>query len=301
MSGEGDTLLTEGLDDYKDEGDPGAEAPVAEKPAEAPAAPKADEPKAGDGTFDWRQHLSPELRDDPTIGKYDTLDGFAKSHVNLSKLLGGDKVPKPRDENDQEGWDRWYAASGRPESADKYEFEVPASAPEGFYQEEASQSFRNWAFANGLSQKQAQNLHDSFVKDQLERYVQGQVAMTEAKAEAERNYRRAKGSTYEAEVAKARAAMSTFATEEVRAKLTSTGLGNDPVFIDMFARIGDRLVGESRLRGPSAPTAPMPEDIERSIADYRARNHAALYDSNHPAHDHHVKELWSLTQKRHGA
>ena len=301
MSGE--TLLTEGLNEYTDEGEPGAEAPAEGKPAaEAPAAPKADEPKpAADGAFDWRQHLPPDLRDDPTVSKYDTLEGFAKSHVNLNKLLGGDKVPKPKDDNDEEGWNRWYAAAGRPESADKYEFEKPEDLPEGFYQDEASQSFRNWAYQNGLSQRQAQNLHDLFVKDQLERYVQGQKMVEESRAEAERNFRRAKGPSYEAEVAKARTAMQRFGTDEVRQKLDATGLGNDPVIIDMFAKIGEQLMGESRLKGPAAPSAPGPEDVDKAIVEYRTRWNEALTDRQHPDHEFHVKRFTDLFNKRFSA
>ena len=43
------------------------------------------------------------------------LEDLGRAYTHLEKLLGREKVPVPVDENDEEGWQRWYNAAGRME------------------------------------------------------------------------------------------------------------------------------------------------------------------------------------------
>ena len=49
----------------------------------------------------------------------------------MKSTLGSDKVPVPKDPNDQEAWDRYYIAGGRPPEPKAYQIEKPEKLPEG--------------------------------------------------------------------------------------------------------------------------------------------------------------------------
>jgi hypothetical protein len=92
-------------------------AKVAEgvQPDTKPEAPKVD--------AKWYDDLPDDLKADPNVVKYSSKEALAKAHVNAVKLLGTDKVPLPKDENDAEGWERYYKAGGRPDKAEDYAIE----------------------------------------------------------------------------------------------------------------------------------------------------------------------------------
>jgi len=148
----GSTLLTTGI-------------PAAAAPRQPDGADKAVQAVL-DGPPEW---LPPKYWDaDKKAARYEDL---GKGYQNLEKLLGKDRIPVPQADDDEDGWQRWYAASGRPEKADDYEFERP-SLPEGLpYDEETEKSFRTWAHVNGLNKKQARNLYEGYVKAQTERHA----------------------------------------------------------------------------------------------------------------------------------
>lgn len=75
-------------------------------------------------SFSWRNNLKTELRDSPMFRTFDdSAEGLNKafeSHANLNKLLGHEKVPIPKDDNDAEGWARFSKAMGVPDKAEGY-------------------------------------------------------------------------------------------------------------------------------------------------------------------------------------
>jgi len=76
----------------------------------------------------------------------DALEGYR----NLEKLVGTEKLPMPKDENDTEGWNKVFKQLGRPDNAAEYNLPVPEGADSGFAKE-ASEKFHEL----GLSRKQA--------------------------------------------------------------------------------------------------------------------------------------------------
>jgi len=221
-------------------------------------------------------------------------EDLGKAYTNLEKLLGGEKVPKPLNDEDSEGWDRWYAASGRPEAADKYDFKRPDKLPDGLgYDEELEKSFRSAAYASGLNKRQATALYDQFVKQQLDRHGAMQVHNQQARAKVEADMRRELGNQYEGALGKARSVMGSYADPEFRQWLDESGLGNDPRMIRVFSRIGQDMAGEQRLIGKPAPSISV-QDAQRAIAEHRTKYAEALNDRNHPDHKMRLDERSSL-------
>lgn len=80
---------------------------------------------------------------------------LAVGYRNLEKLVGHDKIPMPKGEDDAEGWSRLYDAAGRPKSAEEYKLAVP-QGDDGQFAKAAAGKFHEL----GISQKQAAALSE---------------------------------------------------------------------------------------------------------------------------------------------
>lgn len=78
---------------------------------------------------------------------------LANGYRNLEKLLGGEKIPMPKGDDDAEGWARVYDSLGRPKTADDYKLPVP-DGDTGEFAKLAASKFHEL----GLTAKQAQSL-----------------------------------------------------------------------------------------------------------------------------------------------
>lgn len=226
-------------------------------------------------------------------GRYEDL---AKGYTHLEKLLGTEKVPIPTSDDDQEAWDRWYKAAGRPDSTDAYEFTRPDQLPDGLgYDEDLEKHFRARAYGLGLNKKQATGLYEDFVKTQIERHGAYQTSQKNARIQAEDAMRREFGSQFDAKMQKANVAMAAFADAEFRQRLDKTGLGNDPDMIRTFIKIGEQMTGDTRLPKAEA-NGDTSGDVRSKIADYRKKYDAELRNPDHPSHKVRVENLYKLHQ-----
>ena len=224
-------------------------------------------------------------------------EGLGRSYQSLEKLLGYEKVPVPKSEDDAEGWERYFRAAGKPEKADDYEFKVEREKlPQNFYDEEAEKSFRQWAHANHLNKRQAANLHDAYVKSHLERHKAWEDTQKQTKAKLQTDLMREHGPAYEGFMKGAKAAISRYADPDFVSYLDETGHGNDPRLIRAFGRIGKEMMGDTRIAGQPKPTVNV-GDLQAAISDYRKANHDALNKKDHPDHERHVAKMAELYRK----
>lgn len=246
-----------------------------------------------------RPEYIPEKYWRPEKGEPD-IEGLAKGYVNLEKMLGTEKIPKPLSDEDQEGWDRWYAASGRPSTHDEYEFSRPDQLPDGLgYDEDLEKDFRASAYGLGLNKKQAGGLYEKFVKHQVERYGAFQTAKKQAVAQAQADLQRELGAKYESEMKNAHIAVQKYADPEFKTYLDESGLGNHPALIRAFMKIGRELNGDTRIVGkvePQMNTA----DMERTIREFDSKHQKALFNREHPEHALRVKERNKLYESAYG-
>jgi hypothetical protein len=231
---------------------------------------------------------------DPDTKTVRTED-LGKGYMNLEKMLGREKVPVPTSEDDKEGWERWYAAMGRPEAPDKYEFERPELPTDLPYDEEMEKEFREWAHINGLSKRQAQSFYEGYVKRQIARHTDWSNQAKETRQQAEAALRREYGRNYDQAIQQAKAAMMTYADPDFHRYLDESGAGNDPRMIRIFARIGKELRGDTRLQGRTE--AANPADAQKAIAEFRTKHNDALYNRDHPEHKQRVSEMQQLFER----
>lgn len=167
-------------------------------------------------------------------------EGGGEAPAENSPGTEGEK--KPDAEGEEPGEEKPGEKEGekKPEGApEKYEF----SAPEGTALDKAAvEQFEPIARELNLSQKQAQKLVDLYgskvmpqlMKQQAESW-QKQVADwgTAAKEDKEIG-----GDKFGANLEKAKQAMGTFATPELREFLESSGMGNHPEIIRLMVKVG---------------------------------------------------------------
>lgn len=98
----------------------------------------------------------------------DAIKSYRELETHASKAL---RVPGENATADD--WNAFYSKLGRPEKAEGYQLKFDtASAPEDFpYDEKSAIEFRNWAHGEGLTPRQAQGLHDRFVKWQADGFT----------------------------------------------------------------------------------------------------------------------------------
>jgi hypothetical protein len=281
----GNTLLTEAP--------PPAAAPSAVPPAAATTAEKAVQ-AVQDGP---PEYIPPKFWD--AEKRQARIEDLGRSYINLEKLMGREKVPVPAGDDDEEGWQRWYAASGRPEKPDDYEFERPALPQDMPYDEDGEKFLRQWAHQNGLNKKQTSRLYQDYAKMQLERHTKWGEMQKQAKTEAQHRVQTEFGQQFEQAKSQAHTVMAQYADPEFRQWLDETGNGNDPRFFRFVARIGKDMTGETKLKGTPQPTA-SPADYEKAIADFRSQHHKALFDRSHPDHERLTREYTALFQKAYG-
>lgn len=286
--------------------DAAAPAPVADNAAPAPIAePQAPAvPDKPQGEASWRDSLPEDIRASTSLSKFETLEGFAKSYVNLERMLGSEKVPVPK-EGDEEGWQRYYKAGGLPEKPEDYGFAQPERVPDGMvYSQELDQRLAGIMHSAGLNKSQA-----SKVREQLMAIVsEGGTAQLEAgqKAEADRKaaiqagelaLQQEWGTAFEQRGKIAGAAINKFLSPETIAAMDAAGLANNPAIIKDMYNLGVKLAGEKELIGASGEMA-SPADLDAQIASFREKHGSALFDRSHPDHAQRTKELTALFERR---
>lgn len=221
------------------------------------------------------------------------VEELGKGYKNLEQLLGREKIPMPASDDDIEGWERVYSALGRPKAPNEYEFKRPELPEDLPYDEDLEESFRSYAFANGLNRKQATAAYDFWVKRQVQSHSAWASNQKQEKDRVQADLIREYGNGYEGFLSSARSAMGQFADPDFKTYLDQSGLGNDPRMIRVFGKIGRAMNGETRLQGSPAQQM-APADIDKAINEFREKNSAALYDRAHPNHERAVAEWHNL-------
>lgn len=226
----------------------------------------------GTGEASWRDSLGEDLRDNPSLKDIKDISGLAKGYVHAQKALGNNVAVPGKDATDEE-WGSFFNKAGRPETADKYNFDGVES-PEGVGVDEGLQAkFTEQAHAMGLSQRQAagmfgwyQGLMGEKIANDAEVWKAG---MESAASELKKEY----GAAYDERLQQASAAAKEFGGPELMSILEESGLGNNPTMIRALAKIGqamanDELFGAGQETGAGRNTpAEANAEINRLQAD----------------------------------
>lgn len=267
---------------------PGVVPPQHDKPPQG--SPPAD-PLRPDPNKAFLATLPKDLQENASLGRYSSTESLARAYVNLERTLGSEKVPIPRDPNDQEAWDRYYVAGGRPPEPAGYSFDKPEKLPEGVTWDDNMEGWwRQAAFESGLSQRQAQKLVDQY----RDRYVaqidlgnkQIDSDLVAGRAVLQRDW----GAEYEARRSLARAAFNAMPPDLQKA-MKDTGLARMPSLIKYLHDVQKAQTGERVPVPPGDSAVTSPDAIRQRISAFRAQHAVALADASHPDHDRLLAEF----------
>lgn len=238
-----------------------------------------------------RDILPEDLRLEPSLQSFDSVDKLAKSYVHAVRKLGvpADELVRMPKEMSAEQQAEIYERLGRPNSADEYVLDS---------QTELTPAYKQLAHEIGLNQQQAAKLHDWY----NENIGSQQELQTQAREQQSVEWLRAlqqewKGD-FQHNADMAQRAFKQFADSDAVEAINESGLGNHPAILKMFHQIGRLLAEDGSLRSGeasdfgmmSASTAQNEINTLMNNGDFME----AYLDQYHPRHAESVRKMKSL-------
>ena len=250
---------------------------------------------AAQPTSSWKDSISEDYRNDPSIEKFTEIDALAKSYINATKMIGQDKIVIPTKNSTEEAWDEAYIKLGRPESPDKYSFDVKSDVVT--MDEGAIKSFAEQSHKLGLNNKQAAGILD-FYKNNMEGSAQqAKIDTQTAQAQSEQELRQEWGRDFEGKVKQAGALAKANINPEVLDMTLSNGirLGDHPEIIKGFQKIAE-MMSEDKIVATESENVNTISDIESEISAITNDTDGPYWNKNHPDHDKMVQQVYTLRE-----
>lgn len=253
----------------------------------------------------WRDSLPDDLKSHTSLQDIKDVAGLAKTYIDTAAMVGKDKLVIPGDDATDEERSAFYSRLGRPAGASDYELTLPKDGPQGLQADKDLEAkMRDWFYKAGMSQKQAQQFYDEWNGLQAARFQEQQRKATEAQQKWEQKLGEMYGTDVDTKKQIAAQAVRQFGGENVQKWFNQTGLGNHPMFIDMFAKIGAALQeggdpgaggdsgGGQGFGGMTSQQAEQEIGILKTDQDFMA----AYLDGMHPGHQAAVDKMSQLNK-----
>jgi hypothetical protein len=221
---------------------------------------------------DWREGLDGELGQLVQQKGWRSARDVLSSYQNLEKLMGGERLALPPRDAGAEAWAPVWEKLGRPKEAGGYQFKIPEGTQ---YHEPSADWFRETAFELGLSQTQAEKLHDAF----LARFPAAPVDAVPASA-GEPDLKGLWGRDYARNMAAARRAYGAFLGDEKAFGEIADGIG-ETALMDLLAKVG-RATGEDSITARADAKTGRPRSPAEAMAEIGKLQQAAKGDAKHP-------------------
>lgn len=235
----------------------------------------------------WTHALPENIRSDPSIAKYTSLEAFANGHLNAVKMIGKDKITIP--ETDDQ-WSEAYNRLGRPESPDGYQYQVP----DGFEaDQEFLSNFQSKMHELGLSQRQLEGVGKYLFDTVDDQGRKDDLASEQARLNAETELRSEFGPAYNQKMAGARRVIQEFGGDDAVKFFEENSLGNNTLIVKLLASIGDRILEDAGLFG--GEDRQTTQGIETQISELM---HSDAYRAGDQAT---VNQVMMLREKLHAA
>lgn len=194
----------------------------------------------------WMAQLPDDLKTNEGLTKFATIGELGKSYIELDgKLDGTIRVPGENATDAERA--SFYNSLGRPEQPDGYKFDEP-KLPEGIeYDAKAVQDFREFAHKHGLTQGQASAVHDLYHQMFSAGITEYEGVVAKQREEAETELKKEWGDKFDGNIELAKRALKQFGGDEVVAFMDQSGLGNNPLIVKLFNRIGAAM-SEDKLQ-----------------------------------------------------
>lgn len=282
---------------------PGAGSPASpgSDPGAPPSTPASPTPPSG-----WRESLSEDIRGEKSFDVFKGKDWnevgpvMAKSYLDSQKMIGGsirlpnkDATPEERKKilNDI------FTKLGRPEKSEEYQYTKPNFVSKDVQWDDGmAKEFLGVAHEIGLNNEQVQAL----IGWQGSRMDKGAVNAREQIQGTLNTLKKEWGSDYERRLVLGERAVRQVGGDELVNLLEKTGLGNNPVFVKVFAEMGDILAEDGLIEGKVEGVLGA-KDYQSKIEAIMMDPKHPLNDISHPGHKAAVEELTRLNTALHSA
>jgi hypothetical protein len=247
----------------------------------------------------WKETISEEFRNDPNIAKFTEIDALAKSYINATRMIGSDKVIVPNQNSNEDHWNEVYDKLGRPQSPDKYKFEIKSDIVP--FEETSIKQFAENAHKLGLNNKQAQGILE-FYKNNVEQSAkQSQIDIETSQAQSQQQLRQEWGRAYDEKLTKAKSiAQANFSKELLNTQLKDgTVLGDNPEIIKGFANIAN-LLSEDKIISTESESVNQGRDIQTEISKIMDDKSGPYWNKSHPDHSKMVQQMFTLREMLNG-
>jgi len=259
-------------------------------PAES-AAPTSD-------AVSWKDSLPEEIRSDPSLADINDVNSMAKSYINGQKLIGKDKIALPGKEATEAEMNDFYNSLGRPADSKEYTFDKP-TLPEGVtYDQGFEDAYKGIAHAAGLNPEQAKQIYDGYHE-----YLNNQAATSSEGSQLQHaewvdSIKKDFGKAYSEKIDLASRAVETYGGPELKDWLDSTGMGNNPMFVKLFAKVGEGLAEGKPDTGADRSFIMTPDQARQEIARFNRDPEfmKAYQDSENQGHSEAVQKMNALFQ-----
>lgn len=243
---------------------------------------------------EWLADYPEDLRGSKSLQKFKDPQALAQSYLNAERLLGREKIPMPK--TDEEFMDV-YRRLGAPEKAEDYGFSLDGVQDQqlrGIVEKDLSW-FGEVAAKAGLSKKQATMILEGYVSkagDGMRAYRDNEAYETQQGLNQLRAEFGVAGADQKMTLA-TRAARH-YMSDELFNAVTQSPVGRNPEFIKFLAKLGEEHAEEIGI-DRSGATAVSPKDLLEEIT--KAQADPAYLDASHPEHQRVVKRVQSLYEQ----
>ena len=240
---------------------------------------------------DWKDALSDELRNDPTLQSYKDVESLAKTVVHQQKMMGN-RVPLPKNDEEKE---ELYSKLGRPNEPDKYKVDIPDTHQE-YFRDETINEFKNVAHKIGLNNDQVDALIDFQMKQVDFELNQQQNGLSVQKEEIENSLKKEWGFDYDKNIRSAQRALQVYGDEDIK-QLMNTEVGNNPAVIKLFARLGKEVTEDMAQNTQNNSLSVSPLDAKQEIENIMANPKHPYFDASHREHKTAIEQMRQLHEK----
>lgn len=240
-------------------------------PAPEPIEPDATaEPAAPSqvGVPNWdtlRAALPAEIRDSPYIANQKGFEDLARDAITQNRLVGFEKIARPKADSPPEDWDQFYNSMGRPAEASAYDlgdFKPPETVE---WDENLASGMLEDFHKAGLSERQVQDVMKGYATRQEAVARDRTEALQQQRTEAEAALRQEWGAAFEPNKTLAGDEFVRVFGDQAEMMMNiplpnGRLLGNEPSVVEAFFRLGQKhsehgLIGEKSVAEPSLSPA----------------------------------------------
>lgn len=243
----------------------------------------------------WKDLLSPEIRDAGFMKNINDVQTLAKSFANAQKMIGADKLPIPGPNATAEDWKTVFSRLGVPEKLEEYNLGLDKDQ-EAKFSPEYLADFKKIAHESGMLPSQAKKMTE-WMHATNQKLLE--THMEERKAEVAKHIQELKtewGAAYDQKVKEATKAIKEFGGEGALEKFRASGLTTDKDFVKFVAAVGETLREGKIKEGEPLGGSPnfTPEQARRMINELKGTANSPYYNASHPEHEATKNKVRSL-------